>query len=354
MAVAKAQRYEAIGDLSMARSAAVFVLIASLAAVYGADAPVLPKDTLPTQLSLDNIPLGLDPNRPIPKDNALTEAKVQLGRRLFFDPILSADGMVSCASCHDPAHGFSRPQRFAVGVRAQRSARNAPSLFNRAYGTAFFWDGREKSLEAQALRPIESPTEMGSTVAEAVQRLRSQREYAAQFRAVFADGVTAENLARAIASFERVLLTGDSRVDRFRAGDLRALTDSERHGLWLFESRGRCWRCHTGPNFTDESFHNTGVSWGQEPVDWGRYTITKQESDRGRFKTPTLRGLTATAPYMHDGSLATLEEVLEFYNRGGIKNPNVDPAIGPLGLSKDDLRDLVAFLRALSDSPPVK
>jgi cytochrome c peroxidase len=140
-------------------------------------------------------------------------------------------------------------------------------------------------------------------------------------------------------------------VDRFRAGELQALNESERHGLWLYESRGRCWRCHTGPNFTDEDFHNTGVSWGKTPIDLGRYAVTKKDADRGRFKTPTLRGLTATAPYTHDGSLTTLEEVVEFYNRGGQKNPYVDSALGPLGLSKGDVTDVVAFLKALSDSP---
>jgi cytochrome c peroxidase len=311
----------------------------------------LPKDSLPAHLALDTIPDGLDAKRPIPKDNPLTEAKVRLGRKLFFDPILSADATVACASCHQPEHGFAGPGRFAVGARSQIGSRNAPTLLNRAYGTAFFWDGRETTLEGQALHPIASPTEMGSSVAQAVERLQAHREYPALFREAFSEGVTAGNLAKALASFERVLLTGNSRVDRFRAGDLQALNASERHGLWLYESRGRCWRCHTGPNFTDEDFHNTGVSWGKTPADLGRYTVTKKDPDRGRFKTPTLRGLALTAPYMHDGSLATLEEVVEFYSRGGQKNVYLDPAIGPLELSKTDVADLVAFLKALSDSP---
>jgi cytochrome c peroxidase len=334
----------------MARLAYTLALLLTvlLTATWGAEPPMPPKDTLPAKLSLDHIPQGLDPKRPVPADNPLTEAKVQLGRRLFFDPILSADSSVSCASCHDPAHGFSGPNRFAVGVRGRQGTRNAPSLLNRAYGKAFFWDGRETTLEAQALRPIESSTEMGATVPEAVQRLRADKQYPAQFRAVFPDGVTAENLAKALASFERVLLAGDSRVDRFRAGNLRVLSDRERHGLWLFESRGHCWRCHSGANFTDEAFHNTGVSWGKQPVDLGRYAVTKLDADRGRFKTPSLRGLTATDPYMHDGSLATLEDVVEFYNGGGNKNPNLDPLIEPLGLSKADVQDLAAFLKALS------
>jgi cytochrome c peroxidase len=286
----------------------------------------------------------------VPKDNPLTDAKVRLGRQLFFDPILSADGTVSCATCHQPDHGFANPFPRAVGVGGRQGPRNAPSLLNRAYGRAFFWDGREATLEAQALHPIANPLEMGSNVADAVRRLREHKEYPARFWAAFPDGVTPANLARALASFERVLLTADTRVDHFRAGRVQALRDRERHGLWLFESRGRCWRCHSGPNFTDEAYHNTGVSWGQAPADHGRHAVTGQEEDRGRFKTPTLRGLRRTAPYMHDGSMATLAEVVEFYNRGGAKNKHLDPAIVPLGLTKEDVQDLVAFLEALSES----
>jgi cytochrome c peroxidase len=310
----------------------------------------VPKDTLPAVLSLSVIPLGLDADRPVPKDNPLTEARVRLGRRLFFDPTLSADRTVACATCHDPGHGFASPAGVGVGVGGRRTARKAPSLFNRAYGKAFFWDGRELSLEAQALRPIANADEMGDSVERALKRLQADLAYVHAFRAAFPDGLTATNLARALASFERVLLTGNSRVDRFRAGDLGALDERERHGLWLFESRGQCWRCHTGRNFSDEAYHNTGVRWGKQPPDLGRYAVTHKDSDRGRFKTPTLRGLARTAPYMHDGSLKTLEEVVDFYNRGGGKNPNLDPAMAPLGLSKDEVKDLVAFLRALSDS----
>jgi cytochrome c peroxidase len=190
--------------------------------------------------------------------------------------------------------------------------------------------------------------EMGGSIEGAVQRLRAQQEYPDFFRSAFADGVTADNLAKSLASFERVLLSGNSRVDRFRSGEVRALSDSERHGLWLYESRGGCWRCHSGPNFSDESFHNTGVSWGQAPIELGRFTITGKVSDRGRFKTPTLRNVALTAPYMHDGSVATLEDVVDFYNRGGGKNPHLDAIIAPLGLSAEEKKDLVAFLKALT------
>jgi cytochrome c peroxidase len=322
-------------------------LVACAVAVSGADAPPpVPRDTLPATLALDDVPPGLGP-RPAPADGALTAARVRLGRRLFFDPVLSTDRTVACASCHQPEHGFASAGGRPRGIRGQQTARRAPSLFNRAYGTSFFWDGRAATLEEQALQPIDNPAELGAGAAEAVRRLRADPDYRAQFGAAFPDGVTADNLARALASFERVLLRGDSHVDRFHRGNLAALTEAERHGLWLYESKGGCWRCHRGPNFTDEQYHNTGVAWGKEPLDLGRYAVTKKDADRGRFKTPTLRGVALTAPYMHDGSLATLEDVVAFYNQGGGANPCLDPALTPLGLTKDEIRDLVAFLKAL-------
>ena len=305
----------------------------------------VPKDTLPAKLSLDEIPVGLSA-RDVPKDNPLSEARVALGRRLFFDPILSADNTVACASCHRPDKGFSSGDAKPRGIRNQALKRKAPTLFNRAYGTSFFWDGRETSLEAQALKPIEDPTEMGSKLIDVVKRLKENKEYKGQFDQAFSDGVTATNLGKAIAGFERVLLRGGSAVDRFRRkGDHAALTPAERHGLWLYESKGRCWRCHSGANFTDEQFHNTGVSWGKD--DLGRFAVSKNDNDRGKFKTPTLRGVSLTGPYMHDGSLKTLDDVVDFYNRGGGANPNRDSALGPLGLTKEELSDLVAFLKAL-------
>jgi cytochrome c peroxidase len=331
----------------MLRPALLAGIVVACTAVLAADVPPPPKDTLRARLALDEVPLGLPP-LPVPKGSPLTEARVALGRRLFFDPILSADGTVACASCHQPAHGFAGAEARPQGIRGLRTTRRAPTLLNRAYGTAFFWDGREATLEDQALRPIESASEMGSTVASALERLRKDKAYREQFEAAFPDGATAANLARALASFERVLLRGDSRVDRFRRnGEHDALTPRERQGLWLYESKGRCWRCHGGANFTDEGFHNTGVGWGKEPADLGRFAVTKKESDKGKFKTPTLRGVGRTGPYMHDGSLGSLTEVVEFYNRGGGANPNLDPVLAPLGLSAEEVRDLVAFLESL-------
>jgi cytochrome c peroxidase len=333
----------------MARRAVLVVPVPLLVAAVlcAGPPPTVPADALPETLPLDAVPLGLGP-RPTAPDNPLTAARVALGRRLFFDPILSADHTVACASCHRPDHGFASAEARPRGVGGRTAARRAPTLFNRAYGTAFFWDGRAASLEEQALEPIANPLEMASSVADAVARLRADAGYRARFTAAFDDGVTAANLGRALAGFERVLLRGDSPVDRFRQrGERGAMTPAERHGLWLYESKGQCWRCHSGPNFTDEGFHNTGVSWGRSPDDLGRLAVTKREADRGRYKTPTLRGVGLTAPYMHDGSLKSLDDVLEFYNRGGGANPNLDAAVRPLNLSKDDLRDLAAFLKAL-------
>lgn len=333
----------------MPKSLALLLLLPILA--FAGDASPLrpvPKDTLPAQLNLKDIPLGLELERPLPADNPLKEEVVELGRRLFFDPILSADSTVACASCHDPAHGFASPDARAVGIRSQKGRRNAPSLLNRAYATNLFWDGREKTLETQALQPIADPLEMGSNAADAIKRLQTSKDYPGLFAKAFTDGMTEANLGKALASFERTLLSGGSRIDRFRAAEKVTLTTEEKQGLWLFESRGKCWKCHSGANFSDEQFHNTGISWGTQPPDLGRFEITKKEEDRGKFKTPTLRGVSETAPYMHDGSMATLEEVVEYYNRGGNKNPHLDSILQPLDLSKEDVQHLVAFLKALS------
>jgi cytochrome c peroxidase len=329
----------------MSRWIALHVALLFVALAWAASPPQVPADTLPKDLSIETVPLGLA-KRPAAETNPLSAARVALGRKLFFDPILSHDRTVACASCHRPNHGFSSPDAKPVGIGGRTGHRRAPSLLNRAYGTAFFWAGRTKTLEEQALEPIANPDEMGSTVADAVKKLQADPGYEKQFAAAFDDGVTAANLGKALASFERVLLRGDSAIDKFRErGDRTAMTDAERHGLWLYESKGQCWRCHSGKNFSDESFHNTGVSWGG--TDLGRHAVTKLDEDRGKYKTPTLRGVKLTGPYMHDGSLKTLEDVIEFYNKGGGANSNLDPAIKSLNLSKEEMADLVAFLKAL-------
>lgn len=322
-------------------------ILLPLVLLFAADPPPppVPNDSLPESLSLDTVPLGL-PKRTVPDDNPLTAKRVALGRKLFFDPILSADKTVACATCHQPELGFAGIGAKARGIGGKEGPRRAPTLLNRGFGAAFFWDGRAKSLEEQALEPIENPLEMGSKVTDAVAKLKADVGYTQRFAEAFDDGVTAANLAKAIAGFERTLVRGDSPVDRFRIkGDHAAMTAAERHGLWLYESKGGCWKCHGGSNFSDDSLHNTGVSWGG--TDLGRFAVTKRDADRGRFKTPTLRGVKLHPPYMHDGSLETLDAVVEFYNRGGVKNPHLDPAVKPLELTDDERKALVAFLKAL-------
>jgi len=277
-------------------------------------------------------------------------ALVQLGRHLFQETKLSGDGTVSCASCHDATKNFTTSDAKAIGIGKQLGRRNAPSLMNRVFGTSMFWDGRTRTLEEQALLPIADPTEMGNTVEKALATLAADAEYPKRFRDAFgSEGVTKERLATALAAFQRSLLLGNSPVDAFVDGDTAKLSESAKQGLWLFESKANCWKCHAGKNYSDEKFHNTGVSWGATPLDLGRHEVTKKHEDRGRFKTPSLRGVAKTAPYMHDGSIKTLEEVVAFYSKGGNTNPHLDGALKPLNLKEREQADLVAFLKALSE-----
>jgi cytochrome c peroxidase len=300
-------------------------------------------------------PGGLSPLLPVPPGNPLTRQRIDLGEALFFETALSRDGSLSCASCHDPALAFTDGRARAVGIEAREGQRNAPTLLNAAYREFLFWDGRAESLEAQALRPMENASELGNSHEEVVRRLRRNRSYREQFaRAFGTDEITIDRVAQAIASFERTLLSGDSDYDRYRAGEPSALTPSQRRGLALFAGRARCTFCHTGELFTDQRFHNTGISWksaevsATETIDLGRFDVTARAVDRAAFKTPSLRDVERTAPYMHDGSLATLEAVVEFYNEGGHPNAHLDAFVLPLDLSAGEQADLVAFLRALT------
>jgi cytochrome c peroxidase len=284
----------------------------------------------------------------LPAADGGDDALIELGSRLFFDPLLSRDRTIACGSCHVPERGFADSQPFSAGVSGRRTARNTPTLLNRARGTSFMWDGRASTLEEQALLPIENPLEMDLPLDEALARLASDGPYRAAFERVFARAPDRAGLAAALAGYVRTLVTGTSAVDRFRAGEFEALSDGERAGLWLFESRAGCWRCHSGANFSDEDFHATGVGAVDGRPEDGRFAVTGREQDRGRFKTPTLRGLALTAPYMHDGSLATLAEVVEFYRRGGQPSTHRDPLLRPIEMDERDARHLVLFLEALS------
>lgn len=284
-------------------------------------------------LRAQRIPLGLELYMPVPEQNPLTPDKVELGRRLFFDPSLSADGRVSCASCHNPGLAFADSVPLSRGVHGRTTLRNSPSLLNAGWGRSFFWDGRTASLEEQVVRPIEDPREMGRPVSEVAAHT----------------GLTSVMLAEALASYVRTLRSGDSPADRFAAGVTDALTAEQRAGFEIFIGKGNCATCHSGPLFTDHRFHNTGVAWVRGALaDSGRYTVTRRDTHLGAFKTPTLREITRTAPYMHDGSLASLEDVIEFYDRGGNSNRFLDRGLRPLRLTSEEKSALLAFLRALS------
>ena len=295
---------------------------------------------------LQDPPLGL-PRMPAPVGYEPTAAMFALGERLFGDGILSIDRTVSCASCHPPANGFASPERFPAGVRGRRAARHAPALWNRGYGVRQRWDGSSPSLETFVLEPIGDPNEMGCSVPEVVQRLQEDETYRVQFERAFGGGPDAERLQRALATFVRGIVMADAPYDRFLRGDTEAMTRSQRTGQWIFESKGGCWQCHTPPLFTDDSFHNTGVGVRDGRAEPGRQAHTKDADDTGRWKTPTLRGLRLTAPYMHDGSLATLDDVVAFYVEGGHANPHLDARVRPLQLTVEERRDLVAFLSSL-------
>jgi cytochrome c peroxidase len=297
------------------------------------------------------LPLGLQAEAAyIPEDNPPTDARVELGRLLYFDTRLSGDDTVACATCHQPSHGFAEPRAASSGIRGQVGARNAPTVLNRLFSKEQFWDGRAEDLEEQAHGPIINKIEMGMmSHDECVAKIKKVQGYQPYFQKAFGTpDITMPRIAQAIASYERTVVAGNSPFDRYRAGDTKAMSESAVRGMALFNGKGNCVTCHAGFNFTDESYHNLGVGMDAAKPDLGRYVQTKQDTDRGAFKTPTLRNVTQNAPYMHDGSEATLVEVIEFYDKGGAKNQWLSAEMKPLGLSATEKADLVAFVEALT------
>jgi cytochrome c peroxidase len=314
----------------------------------------------------------------IPDDNPWTAAKVALGEKLYFDARLSADNTVSCATCHDPAKGFGDGKALAVGIAQKTGSRNSPTVINAAFNDFQFWDGRASTLEEQAKGPLTNPVEMGMASHDAlVGKLQNIAEYPPLFKQAFdSDQINIDNVVRAIASYERTVFSFSSPFDRFNAGDKAAVSASAQRGWDLFNGKARCNDCHgyvaSSPTFTDNKFHNIGVAMhatnfaelarkvGQSPEstselahaagysELGRFLVTKEPKDIGAFKTPGLRNVALTAPYMHDGSQRTLEEVIKFYDKGGEDNPYLDGGIRPLKLTAQEQTDLVEFLKALT------
>lgn len=306
-------------------------------------------------------PLGLPPV-PIPADNPPTAETIALGRKLYYDTRLSKDNTVSCATCHSPAFGFGDGQPVSTGVGKQKGGRSAPTVINSAYYTLQFWDGRAPSLEEQAAGPIANPIEMAETHDSVVAKLNADATYKALFEKAYGPGpATIEKVKQSIASFERTVLAGNSPFDKYQyGGDKKAMSPAAIRGLAIFKdpAKGNCAVCHTIEEkyalFTDNKFHNLGVGLNArgELTDMGRHDATKNEADRGAFKTPTLRNIAQTAPYLHDGSHKTLRDVVDFYVGGGNSNPQLDKEIKTLKLNERDRADLVAFMEALTGELP--
>ncbi len=345
-------------------------------------------------LSQERLPLGLPPV-PILEDNPQTSEKIALGKKLFEDKRFSADGTISCAHCHDPAKAFADGLPVAEGIKKQKGTRNSPTVINSAYYTSQFWDGRRTDLEGQAKDPFLNPVEHGLGKEQGfhdfiVKVIRKDKGYVEEFKRVFGvkpEQISIDHVVKAIASFERTVISGDSPFDRYLyGGDKTALSDSAVRGLALYKGKARCQECHAISEnyaiFTDNKFHNLGVGFtiirprlreivrefrmakqqgreldksilaDAEISELGRFVVTLKTSDIGAFKTPTLRNIAVTGPYMHDGSMETLEEVMELYNKGGEKNPFLG-SVRVLDLTDQEIKDLIEFMKSLT-SPEFK
>ncbi len=283
---------------------------------------------------------------PVPQNNLMNPARVELGKSLFFDPRLSGSNWISCATCHNPALGWSDGLPTAIGNRMKVLARATPTILNTGYQKFQFWDGRAKTLEEQALGPIEADDEMGGNISETLKELGAVPRYVELFEQAYpGEGISRETLAKALASFERSIVSGDAPFDRWIRGDAHAVNDSAKRGFALFEDKARCALCHHGFNFSDNGFHNIGLKGN---TDLGRGAKVPVRILKGAFKTPTLRDVALTAPYMHNGAYKTLDDVVEHYNRGGDEKESLDPNMQPLNLSAQEKTDLVEFLKSLT------
>jgi len=299
--------------------------------------------------------IGNLPPVPVPASNPQSSLKILLGKQLYFDTRLSKNNTISCSTCHSPLMGWSDAGPTSTGIHGQKGPRRAPPVSNAAYNHLQFWDGRAASLEEQAEGPIQNPVEMGNTLDNAVKTLNSIPGYVEEFKEVFGTTpITIKQVVDAIAAFERTVVTTDSPFDRYIKGDRDAMTPLEKQGMAIFNGKGHCTACHWGGYFSDGRFHDLGTAQtGPLKVDVGRYAVTGNPKDVRAFKTPTVRDVALRPPYMHDGSEKTLEEVVDFYNRGGGDDSNLDPLIVPLGLTAEEKKALIAFMsRALTSLNP--
>jgi cytochrome c peroxidase len=344
------------------KTACTVVPISILLVACGQKTPVAEATARPIgQPIAIEAPLGLPPV-PIPADNPPTADTVALGRRLYYDNQLSGDNTVACANCHNPSMAFTDGRSTSLGVGGKSGTRNAPTVLDAAYNPLQFWDGRAKSLEDQAGGPIQNPVEMNQPHEAMVAKISKLKEYQAAFDKAFGPGkITVDKVEKSIASFERTLISGNSAFDRYQyGGDKTAMSESAIRGLAIFKDKqkGNCVVCHTIGDtyalFTDGKFHNIGegIDSNGDLKDLGRYEQTHVDADRGAFKTPTLRNIAKTGPYMHDGSVKTLKEVVDFYVGGGTSNPYLDKEIRELHLKGSERADLVAFLEALTCETP--
>lgn len=305
----------------------ILILVLALAAPAAADPPL-------------RLPLGLQEQAAwIPDDNPMTAEKIALGKQLFWDKRWSRNGTVACVSCHDPSHAWADPRQFSARFDGKPTPRHSPTLVNRLFSVEQQWAGTRASLEDQAVKASDQTPEL------LVKNLGAIRGYQEQFRRVFDTDLTPDGVAKAIAAYERMILSGNAPYDRYRAGEAAALSPAATRGMAVFSGKARCATCHAGFNFTDEGFHNIGVGMD---ADLGRFTVTKVEAHKGAFKTPTLRDVAQRPPYMHDGTLKTLADVVAFYDRGGTPNPWLAVTIQPLNLTAAEQQDLIAFLEALT------
>jgi len=341
----------ALGLVTTVGVVSLFMLVAELSAQNSAGG-----NSSPATVSYDGVTVPdigpLPTVVPIPATNLNYKAKVDLGKQLYFDGRLSKNNAISCAFCHNPFTGFADPRQTSIGVGGGVGGRQAPTVYNTGFIPLQFWDGRAGSLEEQAIGPIVNPVEMAETHENVVKKLGKIKGYQQQFRAVFGTDVNLQGIAEAIAAYERTIVSTNSAFDKYVLGDAKAMDEAAVRGMALFKGKARCILCHNGPNFTDNQFHNLGVPQaGPMKEDLGRFYVTRQERDKGAFKTPTLRSISETAPYMHDGVFKTLEDAVDFLDQGGGQNPNLSPHLKPLGLAQQEKADLIGFLKALTGEP---